>query len=86
MVTREELHYMIDFLPDSILAASGQAFLDFLKKEDPVLYALVTALEDDEPEAEEWRAAIDVVLEDIKAGRSELIPHEEVVRRLLESP
>ena len=53
MVTREELHYMIDFLPDSILAASGQAFLDFLKKEDPVLYALVTALEDDEPEAEE---------------------------------
>jgi hypothetical protein len=86
MVTREELHNMIDFLPDSILEASGQAFLDFLKKEDPVLFALLTAPEDDEPETEEERAAVDEVLEDIRTGRAELIPHDEVVKRLMESP
>ena len=86
MVTREELHNMIDFLPDSILEASGQAFLDFLKKEDPVLFALITAPEDDEPESEEERAAVDEVLEDIRTGRAELIPHGEVVKRLMESP
>ena len=86
MVTREELHNMIDFLPDSILEASGQAFLDFLKKEDPVLFALLTAPEDDEPETEEERTAVDEVLEDIRTGRAELIPHDEVVKRLMESP
>ncbi len=86
MVTREELHNMIDFLPDSILEASGQAFLDFLKKEDPVLFALLTAPEDDEPETEEERAAVDEVLEDIRTGRAELISHDEVVKRLMESP
>ena len=58
MVTREELHNIIDFLPDSMLEASGQAILDFLKKEDPVLLALLTAREDDEPETEEERAAV----------------------------
>ncbi len=35
-VTREELHQIVDWLPDDILDASGQAFLDFLKKENPV--------------------------------------------------
>lgn len=86
MVTREELHNFIDLLPDGIVAASGQVFLDFLKNEDPVLHALITAPEDDEPETEEEREAMDEILEDIEAGRAELIPHEEVVHRLLESP
>ena len=86
MITREELHNYIDLLPDGIVAASGQAFLDFLKKEDPVLYSLLTAPEDDEPETEEERAAKDEALEDMRTGRAQLIPHQEVVRHLLESP
>ena len=86
MVTREELHRVVDWLPDDMLAAGGQAFLDFLKQTDPVLYALITAPEDDEPETEEERAAVDEILDDIKTGRAELIPHEQVVKRLMESP
>ena len=81
MVTREELHYMIDFLPDSILAASGQAFLDFLKKEDPVLFALLTAPEDDEPETEEERAAVEEAYESIAKGEK-MIPDAELAKEL----
>ena len=86
MVTREELHEMIEFLPDSMLEASGRAFLDFLKKEDPVLYALITAPEDDEPETEEERAAMEEVYADIREGRGYWVSHEEVARKHLKSP
>ena len=80
MVTREELHEMIEFLPDSMLEASGRAFLDFLKKENPVLYALITAPEDDEPETEEERAAVAEAYADIAAGR--VISDEGLAREL----
>ena len=80
MVTREDLHNMIDFLPDSILAAGGQAFLDFLKKEDQVLYALIVAPEDDEPETEEERAEVADAYADIAQGN--VISHEELKQKL----
>ena len=63
--TRVELRNTIDFLPNSILAPSGQAFLDFLLQEGQVLFGLLTALEDDEPETEEARAVLDEMLEGI---------------------
>ena len=85
MVTREELHEMIEFLPDSMLEASGRAFLDFLKKEDPVLYALITAPEDDEPETEEERAAMEEVYADIREGRGYLISLEDLEKKYRES-
>ena len=81
MVTREELHNMIDFLPDSMLEASGRAFLDFLKKQDPVLYALITAPEDDEPETEEERAAVEEAYEDIRLGNGYLISLEDLEKK-----
>ena len=80
MVTREELHQIVDWLPDAMLAAGGQAGLDFLKQTDPVLYALVTAPEDDEPETEEERAAVAEAYEDIAQGN--VISHEELIREL----
>ncbi len=80
MVTREEFHNMIDCLPDAMLAASGQAFLDFLKQTDPVLHSLITAPEDDEPETEEERAAVAEAYEDIARGN--VISHEELMREL----
>ena len=86
MVTREELHQIVDWLPDNMLEAGGQAFLDFLKKTDPVLHALITAPEDDEPETEEERAAVEEAYREIREGRAEFIPHEEVVKRHLELP
>ena len=48
MDTREELHQIVDWLPDDMQEAGRQVFLDFLKETDPVLYALITAPEDDE--------------------------------------
>lgn len=86
MVTREELHQIVDWLPDDILEASGQAFLDFLKKENPVLYALITALEDDEPETEEERAAVGEVYREIREGKDCWVSHEDVVRGHMELP
>ena len=80
MVTREELHRIVDWLPDDMLAAGGQAFLDFLKQTDPVLYALITAPEDDEPETEEERAAVAEAYEDIAQGN--VVSHENVMREL----
>ncbi|MYC28602.1 MAG: hypothetical protein F4X65_00720 [Chloroflexi bacterium] len=81
MVTREELHNIIDFLPDSVLAAGGQVFLDFLKKEDPVLFALLTAPQDDEPETEEERAAVEEAYESIARGER-MIPDAELAKEL----
>ena len=86
MVTREQLHHMIDCLPESVLEASRQAFLDFIHKEDPVLYSLITAPEDDEPETEEERAAVEEVYRDLQEGKGYWVSHEEVVRRHLELP
>jgi hypothetical protein len=86
MVTREELHQIVDWLPEGMLAAGGQAFLDFLKQTDPVLYALITAPEDDEPETEEERAAVEEVYREIQEGKGYWVSHEEVVRRHLELP
>ena len=81
MVTREELHQIVDWLPDAMLAAGGQAVLDFLKQTDPVLYALVTAPEDDEPETEEERAAVAEAYESIARGER-MIPDAELAKEL----
>ena len=86
MTTKEELHELVDWLPEGIWEKAHKTLLRELKNADPVAYSLFTAPVDDEEETEEERAAIDEMLEDIRAGRAKLIPHEEVVRRLLESP
>ena len=80
MVTREELHQIVDWLPDDKLEAGRQAFLEFLKKTDPMLYTLITAPEDDEPETEEERAAVEEAYAAISRG--EVISHEDLMREL----
>ena len=68
MTTRERLHQLIDSLPECILVASEQAFLDLLKKEDPVAYAFFMAPVDDEEETEEERKAVEEAYDSIARG------------------
>lgn len=82
MLAREELHDLIDELPDKELAAV-RSYLRYLAAvaRDPVLRALVNAPIDDESETEEERRAVEEAKQDLRAGR--VISHEEVRRRLL---
>ena len=47
---------------------------------DPVLRAIARAPIADEPLPADVRADVDAQLEDIRAGRATLVPHEEVMR------
>ncbi|MBI2916709.1 MAG: hypothetical protein HYY01_01835 [Chloroflexi bacterium] len=77
---KQDLHRLVDQLPDSELHAVRR-FLEFLHQQsDPVLLALMSAPEDDEPETAEERAALAEAYADVAAGR--LIPLEQVKREL----
>ena len=77
---KREVHQLVDQLPVSELHAAKQ-YLKFLRDEgDPVLKAFLNAPEDDEPETEEERQAVEEARSDIRAGR--VYSHEEVKRRL----
>jgi hypothetical protein len=65
MITRKDLHRLVDQLPEAAL----KALEEWLAEYDPVLWALLTAPEDDEPETEEERKAMAEAYEDLKAGR-----------------
>lgn len=82
MIEREELHVLIDQLPDKELR-SVRGYLRYLAamKRDPVLRALVNAPVDNEPETEEERLAVEEARKDLEAGR--VVSHEEARRRLL---
>ena len=78
-ITREDLHKLVDWLPECEWEVSYWVLLAHLKRHDPMLWRLMTAPEDDEEETEEERLAVEEAEEDIKAGR--LISHEEVKKR-----
>ena len=78
-ITREDLHKLVDHLPQCEWEVSYWVLLAHLKQHDPLLWRLMTAPEDDEEETEEERLAVAEPEEDIKAGR--LISHEEVKNR-----
>jgi len=79
MTSKEELHRLVDELPESELHGAKR-FLEYLRNMgDPMMQALMEAPEDDEPETEEERAAVAEAYEDIAAGRvvtMEEIRHE----------
>ena len=76
MLTRDELHRLIDAIPDSKLAVAATALEPLV---DPVMRALLTAPIDDEPESEEERAAVAEAKAEL--ARGEFLTHEEVKRR-----
>ncbi len=67
MVTKEALHELIDALPDVLLPEAARRLAEL--RDDPVLLALLTAPEDDEPETEEERAAVEEARQARAQGR-----------------
>lgn len=81
MTNRTRLHRLVDELPESDVAVA-ERYLDYLRLtgQDPVLNAILNAPEDDEPESDEERAAVDKAREDVRMGR--VVGLEQVKREL----
>ena len=86
MATKEELHELVDWLPEGLWEKAHKSLLSELKKADPVAYALYTAPEDDEEETEEERAALEEVYRDIREGKGYWVSFDEVVKKHQELP
>ena len=82
MTILQDLHTLVDWLPEYAREEARQILLVHLKKHDPVAYAFFTAPEDDEPETTAERAAMAEVYADIREGRSYWVSHEEVKTRM----
>lgn len=69
---RDELHRIIDAIPEDKLQAIGRLLKDAvdIAIDDPVQRALANAPLDDEPESEEEKRAAEEADADFKAGRS----------------
>ena len=81
MTTRQDLHQLVDELPESAVAEAARLLTALRADEDPLLKAFMEAPIDDEPLTEEEIAAIEEGREDVRAGR--VLSHEETRRLLL---
>ena len=81
MDLKDRLHSLVDGLPESEVPAA-ERYLEYLRLAgtDPVLHALLTAPEDDEPETAEEREAVAEARQDIEEGR--VFSVDEVKREL----
>ncbi len=86
MTTLKELHNLIDQLPECEWPDARQFLLKHLAKHDPVLHAFLNAPEDDEPETEEERAAMEEVYADLREGCGYWISQEELEKKFRELP
>lgn len=78
---RASLHRLVDDLPEAELDTAKKLLRGLIALQgDPLLWALATAPEDDEPVNEEDIAAEAEADEAIAQGR--VVPHEEVLRQL----
>lgn len=80
---RQSLLELIDMLPDQECIGVYHAILTYIRQHDPVLWALLTASEDDEPLTEEDIIAIEEGKKDLAEGR--WITGEELERRMRDS-
>ena len=80
MTALQDLHNLVDWLPECAREEAHQILLDHLKKCDPVAYAFFTAPEEDEPLTEEEIAKIDEALAD--DNPEHWLSHEEVKNRM----
>jgi hypothetical protein len=78
MATKEQLHHLIDLLPEEAVDTAAHV-LEALGR-PTALYTRETAPLDDEPETEAERAAVAEARADIAAGR--VSPAADVFRRL----
>ena len=69
MYTKDDLHRLIDQLPDNELLPAMR-YLEYLRNMgDPVLKALIDAPEDDAPETDEERIAVTEAYDDLAEGK-----------------
>lgn len=80
MTTKDDLHRLVDQLPEGELATAERLLRDLCGGEDPLLRFLEAAPVDDEPETEEERAAVAAAWEAIRHG--EVLTDEELRREL----
>jgi hypothetical protein len=73
MTAREELHKLVDHIPEGDVAAARKILRSLV---DPVELSLLTAPPDDEPESEEERGAVEEALKDPRSD----VPLQEVLR------
>jgi len=73
MTSREELHKLVDHIPEADVAAARKILRSLL---DPVELSLLTAPPDDEPESEEELDAVERALNDPRPD----LPMAEVLR------
>ena len=73
VTSREELHKLVDHIPDADIAAARKILRSLV---DPVELSLLTAPLDDEPETEQEREAVEKALSDPRPD----VPMEEVLR------
>ncbi len=84
MTTRDEVHRLVEQLPEGALEDAKRLLEELRMRSDPLLRALADAPEDDEPETEEERQAVAEAYEDLRAGR--VVPHEQARHLLLGEP
>ena len=82
--TRDDLHILVELLPECAWDAVKGVMLEHLAEPDAVNYDPMDAPEVEPTPAEV--AAIEEYYADLKAGRIKTIPHAEVVKYLLELP
>lgn len=83
MIAREDLHHLVDRLPESELERARRV-LEYLEERatDPLLRALAEAPEDDEEETPEEAAAVEEAGQEM--ARGEGTPWEQIRSRYLE--
>lgn len=81
MIARDELHELVDRLPENEVD-TARTVLRYLNERasDPVLKALMGGTEDDEPETEEERAAVQEAREAV--ARGEVLTWEDAMAKL----
>ena len=84
MPTKEDLHRLVDRLPDSEVPAA-ERYLEFLAVagHDPLLRALANAPLDDQPESDEERAAVGEARAELERGE---VVSDAVLRAFLSAP
>ena len=76
---KQRLHQLIDELPEDEIQAAERCLQSLCGHRDPVLDAIRSAPDVEEPFSEEEQQGVDDAIRDLRAGNR--IPHAEIVRK-----
>ena len=78
-LAKQRLHQLIDQLPEEEIQAAERCLQSLCTHRDPVLDALRSAPDVEEPFSEEEEQGVDDAIRDLRAGNR--VPHAEIVRK-----